>query len=92
MVERALTETLAHYGCRPDGVLSVSMGALAAVCADGAVGHQDMVETVVQQAQALERACLEGAMLAVPGPLALYEQNRELAEISEVAAVNTAAI
>jgi bacillaene synthase trans-acting acyltransferase len=90
MVERALTETLVHYGCHPDGVLSVSMGALAAVCAGGAVSHQDMVEAVVQQVEALERACVEGAMLALLAPLALYEENLELAESSEIAAVNAA--
>jgi bacillaene synthase trans-acting acyltransferase len=90
MVEHALTETLAHYGCRPDAVLGASMGALAAICATGAVAHQEMLEAAIRQALALERTCLEGAMLAILAPPALYEHNVDLAENSEVAAVNSA--
>lgn len=89
MVERALSETLAHYGCYPDRVLGVSMGAFAAICASGVlVSHQEMLEAVVHYGEVLEDTCLEGRMYAVLAPALLYGDNPELAERCEIAAIN----
>jgi bacillaene synthase trans-acting acyltransferase len=89
MVERALTTVLAHHGCRPDMVLGVSMGALAAACAAGAIGFPDILEAAIKQAKAFEADCSPGAMLALLAPPALYQENLELSKTSEVAAVNS---
>ena len=89
MVERALSETLAHYGCCPDRVLGVSMGAFAAICASEAlVSHQEVLEAVVHYSEVLEHTCPEGTMYAILAPSALYSDNPELAESSEIAAIN----
>ena len=89
MVERALSETLAHYGCYPDRALGVSMGAFAAICASGVLmSHEEILEAVVHYGEALEQTCLEGTMCAVLAPALLYGDNPELAERSEIAALN----
>jgi bacillaene synthase trans-acting acyltransferase len=88
MVERALSETLAHYGCHPDRVLGVSIGAFAAVCAGGMASHQEMLEAVVRYGEVVEHRCVEGTMYAILAPSALYGDNPELAKSSEIAAIN----
>ncbi|KAB1588220.1 acyltransferase domain-containing protein [Burkholderia cepacia] len=89
MVEQSLTETLVQYGCRPDGILSVSMGALAATCASGAVSHHAMLEATLKMAEGVRRSCVAGAMLAILAPPALYDNNHALRQSSVIAAVNT---
>ena len=89
MVQRALSETLAHYGCYPDRVLGVSMGVFGAVCATGVASHQEMLEAVIRYGEVLEHSCIEGKMCAILAPAALYSDNPELAERSEIAAINS---
>jgi bacillaene synthase trans-acting acyltransferase len=89
MVERALSDTLAHYCCYPDRVLGVSMGSFGAICASGAASHQEVFEAVVRYCEVIEHSCIEGKMYAILGPAALYSDNLELAEHSEIAAINS---
>jgi bacillaene synthase trans-acting acyltransferase len=90
MVERALTETLLHDNCKPDQILSVSMGSFAAVCSgQGIVDQDEMLEAVVRYGEVLEQTCPEGTMCAVLGSVAVHGSHPELAQNSEVAALNS---
>lgn len=90
MVECALTETLIHYGCQPDAVLSLSMGSFAALCTSHGINREEMLTAIFRQAQAMEQFCCEGSMLAVLAPVALYHETEQLKQLCEIAAVNTA--
>ncbi len=88
MLERAMTETLIHYDCRPDGVLSLSMGAFAALCASGVADEEAMMTALFRQAQAMEHCCSAGIMLAVLAPMSLWLDEEVLRHNAEIAAVN----
>ncbi|MBW7982906.1 acyltransferase domain-containing protein [Enterobacillus tribolii] len=88
MLERAITDTLIHYDCRPDGVLSLSMGAFAALCASGVSDDETMLVALHRQAQAMERCCAGGIMVAVLAPVTLWQEEDTLRLNSEIAAIN----
>jgi trans-AT polyketide synthase, acyltransferase and oxidoreductase domains len=73
MVEYALVRSLEAQGLRPDVLLGVSLGELAAAAVSGMLEPDEALAAVLVQAQALEQACEPGAMLAVLGDPALTE-------------------
>lgn len=89
MLELAMTDLLIHYGIQPDGIVSLSMGGFAALCASGVADDEVMMRTLYRQAQAMEMYCVQGVMLAVLAPVDLWRDNEVLRLNSEIAAVNS---
>jgi acyl transferase domain-containing protein len=89
MTEIALAKALIAGGVRPDAVLGVSLGSFAAAAIAGCIDIHDGLQLVVHQAQAIERCCAPGGMIAVMADPALYDEPF-LRERSALAAVNFA--
>lgn len=47
MLELAMTDLLIHYGIQPDGIVSLSMGGFAALCASGVADDEVMMRTLL---------------------------------------------
>lgn len=73
MVEIALARTLIEAGLKPDLVLGASLGSFAAAAIAGCVGIEEGLSAVIRQAQAFERHCPPGGMIAVMAEPTLYD-------------------
>lgn len=68
VVQLALARTLIERGIRPDAVLGLSLGEVAAAATAGAMTAEIAVEHTVAQAAVLADRCPAGGMLAVLSP------------------------
>jgi len=76
MVEYALAQVVMSLGVKPHYLLGTSMGEFAAACLAGCIGFEKALESVMKQAEHLETYCpSSGGMLAVLGPLSIYEEH-----------------
>jgi acyl transferase domain-containing protein len=73
MVEVAVTETLRTSGVTADCVLASSMGFFAAATVAGCLDPEEAMLALTAQARAIETHCAPGGMLAILGPVALYD-------------------
>lgn len=89
MIEHALVRTLIHHGCRPDLMLTVSMGAYAAITSSDGASIDDMVNSIVAFSLALVEQCQHGGMLAVLASPSLYQVSDELMGGSEIASITS---
>jgi acyl transferase domain-containing protein len=87
MVEYALAQTLIDADVQPDVVLGASLGMFVASALAGCVRPEAALAATVNQANLLHRHCPAGAMIAVLGSVALYEQ-LGLAAYCELAGIN----
>jgi bacillaene synthase trans-acting acyltransferase len=87
MVEYSLAEALIAAGIAPDVTLGASLGSFAAATTAGHIGADEALELVVRHAAVIEKHCRPGAMLAILGPPALYQEDF-MRTRSELAAVN----
>ena len=74
MVEYALAADLIAAGCRPRGVLGMSLGECAAAAVAGILSPQDAFDLVLGQADLFERTCPPGGMLTVLAPAAFLTE------------------
>jgi trans-AT polyketide synthase, acyltransferase and oxidoreductase domains len=89
MVELAMSETLRAEGVKPDCVLGASLGEFAAATVAGVLGAEELARSVVEQVGMLERHRVPGAMLAVLGDVALYDDDEWLRAAVDLAGVNS---
>ncbi|MCY9375150.1 acyltransferase domain-containing protein [Bacillus sp. T17B1] len=87
MVEYSLTQMLIQKGIKPDCVLGVSLGEYSSATIAGILNVDEALESIIVQANAVERTCPAGKMLAVLGPFSIFEdpkvnQNSELVSIN----------
>lgn len=87
MVELALAEMLMAEGIQPDLLLGASLGEFVTGVLSGALAEEDCLRMLIRQARALDD-CPRGGMLAVLGPLALYDTLPELRDHTDLAARN----
>jgi acyl transferase domain-containing protein len=66
LVEYALSQALIADGVQPDYVMTVSMGAFAALAVAGSMTVEQAVSAVVAQGRLVEQYCEPGGMLALP--------------------------
>jgi len=60
-----LTDTLAHFGVKPDGVMGHSVGEIAATYADGAITRSQAMQIAYYRAKVIiDQAMPEGKMLS----------------------------
>ncbi|MEE8059159.1 MAG: acyltransferase domain-containing protein [Pseudomonadales bacterium] len=88
MVEYALAQALLTAGIKPDYVLGASMGAFAAATVAGCFNAEQALTAVIKQAEALERHCETGKMLAILDDPAGYYHQTELYTNATLAAIN----
>jgi acyl transferase domain-containing protein len=88
MVEWSLAQVLIHEGITPYAVFGSSLGETVAASLAGVLPVEQALESVIVQAEVLERCCPPGGMIAVLADPALYRQHTELAESVELAGVN----
>jgi acyl transferase domain-containing protein len=85
----SLTQALRGRGIEPDLLLGYSIGELVAATVAGALGLQEALDVVVEQARLTERRCPPGAMAAVlAAPAAIRERFPAELAACHVAAVN----
>jgi bacillaene synthase trans-acting acyltransferase len=89
MVEYSLAQTLADQGVMPDVVLGASLGSFAAAAVAGVLSAEDALSAVMCQAEALERSCEAGGMIAILADPLLFEEEF-LGRHAALAAVNFA--
>src|SRR5690625_4675590 len=87
MVEYSLTQMLIETGIKPDRVLGVSLGEFASATVAGILQVEEALESIIVQANMIEKSCPEGKMLAVFGSSNIFEdlivhQNSELVAIN----------
>lgn len=87
MIEYALARSLIDEGIEPDLVLGASLGTFTAAAVVGAMSIHDALRATHAHAQAIERDCEPGGMVAVLAPPALFDE-AFLRGASELAAVN----
>ncbi|HEY9163378.1 MAG TPA: acyltransferase domain-containing protein, partial [Magnetovibrio sp.] len=73
MLQVSLARTLMEYGVRPDLLLGSSLGEYVATALSGAVDADAMLIALARSAEIVEKKLPEGAMLAVMGDEALYD-------------------
>jgi acyl transferase domain-containing protein len=78
MVEVALARRLAHDGIVPDCVLGASLGEFAALVTADSLDAEDALRIVIGHAEAVERYCTQGGMLAVMAAPELFETEADL--------------
>lgn len=88
MVEYALAQVLIEHGIEPDAVLGTSLGEFAAGAVGGVWDAETALQQVIRQAQAVERHCPPGGMIAVLHDAKLYEETPELHQNCELVSVN----
>ncbi len=74
MVECALAMTLIRDGIRPDLTLGCSLGAFSAAAIAGQISVEDALFLAILQAEAVEKKCNQGSMIAVLASPELYEE------------------
>ncbi|MDX8047237.1 acyltransferase domain-containing protein [Gracilibacillus sp. S3-1-1] len=87
MIEYSLTQMLIEKGIKPECVLGVSLGEYSSATIAGILNVDEALESIIVQANAIEKTCPAGKMLAVLGPYSIFEdpmvnQNSELASIN----------
>ncbi len=88
-IEYAVAQVLLDSSIRPDYVLGASLGEITAAAVAGSVGFEDSLKFICRHAEQLENECPNsGGMLAVLGPVSLYETHPLLAEHTALAAIN----
>ncbi|MFF8597091.1 ACP S-malonyltransferase [Streptomyces sp. NPDC015220] len=87
MVEYSLARLLRSRGVEPDYVGGSSLGEFAAAAVAGVLPIEDVLSTVVRQAQLCERSGPPGRMLAVLSDVASFEHDPVFAG-TELASVN----
>lgn len=90
MVEFALAESAIELGITPDRTLGASLGTFAALAVAGCVPAEEALTLVIRQAQAIERHCPKGDMIAILGQPQLYEDSPFLQARSVIAGRNFA--
>lgn len=88
MVEYATARLVDEQGIRPDAVLGVSLGEFAACTVAGVLDYREALEGIAQQADAIERYCAAGGMLAVLAPYGLFDKEASLHRHSELAGIH----
>jgi trans-AT polyketide synthase, acyltransferase and oxidoreductase domains len=78
MAEYAMAQTLIADGISPDFVLGSSVGEFAAASVAGIITPADALQLLLAQAEAIERHCPPGQMMAVLGSPSLYEDDPQL--------------
>lgn len=87
LFEYALSQVLLEKGIFPDYVLGASLGEFVAAAVSEALSFEAALLAVIRQAESLEQYCPNGGMLAILGPVELY-QEKPIAALSELAGVN----
>ncbi|MGA1868032.1 MAG: ACP S-malonyltransferase [bacterium] len=88
MVECALAHTLVENGIKPDYVLGASMGEFASAAISGIASPEELLESVITQAQILESYGKSGGMLAILSDISLYDEISRIFEDIELASIN----
>ena len=87
MVQYSLAQVVMELGILPDFVLGTSLGEFVAAAVSGAMGFEEALDAVIDQALCLETSCPRGGMVAIlNGPELFW--NTELCRLSELAGVN----
>jgi trans-AT polyketide synthase/acyltransferase/oxidoreductase domain-containing protein len=88
MVEYALTQVLLEHHIQADFVFGTSVGEFAAAATSGILTFEDALQTVIRQAEMLEKYCHTGGMLAILADPSLYHAESWLHQHCELAAIN----
>lgn len=88
MLEYALVRTLIDSGIKPDFLLGYSMGELVASSLAGIVPIEDVISSIIKQAELIEAYCADGRMLAILENLSFFNRNSIIYKNSELASIN----
>ncbi len=88
MLEYSLAQVLLESGVKPDYVLGASLGEFTAAALSGVMGLEESIECLLKQAETLEDVCQNSSMLTIVGNPALYYDNPQLFEETEIASIN----
>jgi len=83
-----VAQALIQEGIRPASLLGYSLGELVALAIAGTVSFEDALECVVEIAAKIEENTPPAAMLAILGPPALFESQREMFRGTWLACLN----
>lgn len=87
-VEYAAAELLLSKGLRPDLLLGASLGEFTAACVAGVITPETVIEVIIEHAQRVQSTCTPGFMLAIFGPVSLYDSDPVLQACSDLVGVN----
>src|SRR5262245_57896083 len=87
MAEIAVAETLRASRVTADCVLASSMGIFAAATIAGCLEPEEALAALVTQAHVIEAHCSPGGMLAILGPLSVYD-DPAISSRCEIAAIS----
>lgn len=88
IIEYALTQVMLEKHIFPSMVLGSSMGSYAASVTANILNLEIALQTIVTQAQLLDKHCPEGGMLAIIHDTQLYQTESYLHDFSELAGIN----
>lgn len=88
MVEYSLAQVLIESGIKPDYVLGSSLGEFTSAALAGILGVDDLLKSVLKQAESFETHCEKGGMLAIIHHADMYNATPLIYENSELASIN----
>lgn len=88
IMEYALAQLLIKQGIKPDMVLGTSLGEFVSVAVSGILPAEEALQLVIKQAQALEKNCRKGGMIAIMESPQIVNQYPEVFAGTEMAGQN----
>lgn len=89
LVQYAAARTVMQRGLRPDLLLGVSLGEFVAMSVAGMLPFEEALLHVADQPARFEASCAAGGMVAALAPPALWREEPELAQNSEIAGISS---
>jgi len=84
----SLANMLIQKGIKPEAVLGHSLGEYIAAVIAGVLDVEDALHIIIKQAQLLQQHCIEGRMLSVLAPEALFRQRGDIFQGLSLGGVN----
>lgn len=88
MVEHALLQVLYDNDIYPNVVLGGSMGEFTSAVAAKALSFETALVAVIHQAKFVDEYCQEAGMLAILADPTIYQEEQQVNQITELAAIN----
>ncbi|MCX8130964.1 MAG: acyltransferase domain-containing protein [Clostridia bacterium] len=88
ILEYSIAKAVMERGIYPQYVLGASLGEFVSAAISGVMSCEDALECVVKQAEAMEKHCENGGMLAIINDTKIFEEEPVLYQNSELVSVN----
>lgn len=88
VIQYALAKSLIEDGVRPSRLIGLSLGECVSMAVGGVVSPEDMLDTLIKQANLIERECSDGGMIAVLKGVDYFYSHPDVFSGCELAAVN----